>query len=271
MQEKNLEQELEEISIKETMAKIKHKIMVMSNKGGVGKSTVAANIADELANQGYQVGLLDVDIHGPSQAKIFDIEKERLMADENHKLIPFQPKQNLKIITIAGLMENEYQPIIWRGPLKIGIIKQFIKDVYWGELDYLIIDAPPGTGDEPLTIAQLIPDLDGMIIVTTAQELALLDSRKAVEFAKKLNTKVLGIVENMSYLNCPHCNQQIDLFKMSNNDIASKIGDIDILGVLPFEPKLLHSMDKGISFMESDKATDVGKIFVNIVDKIKSI
>lgn len=268
MQEKTLDQELEEIDLNEAMAKIKRKIMVMSNKGGVGKSTVSANIVDELASQGYQTGLLDIDIHGPSQAKIFNIKNPRLMTGENNKIVPFQPKPNLKIITAAGILEDENQPIIWRGPLKMGIIKQFLKDVAWDELDYLIIDSPPGTGDEPLTIAQLIPDLDAMIIVTTPQDLALLDSRKAIAFARKLNTKILGIIENMAYLDCPHCNEKINLFKTDKNN-AAKIAGIDVLAQLPFEQTLLRNMDEGVSFMEKHKDTVIGKIFIELIDKIK--
>ncbi len=269
MQNNNKDQETEKNLIKAVMAKIKCKIMVMSNKGGVGKSTVAANIADELANQGYKVGILDIDIHGPSQANIFGCTGKRLMADENQKIIPFQPKENLKVVTVAGLLESDDQPIIWRGPLKIGIIKQFIKDVLWGELDYLIIDAPPGTGDEPLTIAQIIPDLDGVVIVTTPQDLALLDSRKAIKFANQLHTKIIGIIENMAYMNCPHCNHHINLFRNTNTeDITSKLG-IDTLGILPFEPELLSSMDKGVSFMQNHKNSKAAQIFSDIVNKIK--
>jgi Mrp family chromosome partitioning ATPase len=271
MKDTSFEQQLEDMQIKDNMNLIKHKIMIMSNKGGVGKSTVSSNIAEELSEQGYQVGLLDIDIHGPSQAKIFNLSNKKLMINENEKIIPFQPKKNLKIVSIAGMLENENQPIIWRGPLKINVIKQFITNVLWGKLDYLIIDAPPGTGDEPLTIAQIIPNLTGMIIVTTPQELALLDSRKAIAFAEKLKVKILGAIENMSYLICPQCNQKIDLFKKHNEKNIFEEMNIDILGTLPFEPKLLKSMDEGQSFMKENKETTLGQTIQSIVTKIKII
>ena len=267
--EKTLDQELEDIAIEEAMNKIKYKVMIMSNKGGVGKSMVAANLTDELANQGYQVGLLDIDIHGPSQAKIFNIENKRLMADDDHKIMPFQPRENLKLITIAGILENEDQPLIWRGPLKLGIIKQFLKDVTWSELDYLIIDAPPGTGDEPLTIAQLLPDLNGIVIVTTPQNLALLDCKKAIKFAEQLNTRIIGLIENMSILQCPHCGKEINLFRIdAKKQLTSQLG-IDFLGELPFEPKLLQSMDFGNPFMHQHKETQAARNLNLIINKIK--
>ena len=271
MNDTTFEKQLEEMQIKDTMNSIKHKIMVMSNKGGVGKSSVASNIAVELANQGNKIGLLDIDIHGPSQAKIFNLTKKKLMSDEKGNIIPFEPIKNLKLVTIAGLLSDESQPTIWRGPLKINIIKQFIINVVWKDLDYLIIDAPPGTGDEPLTIAQIIPNLDGIIIVTTPQSLALLDSKKAISFAEKLKVNILGIIENMSYLHCPHCSKKIDLFKSHDDKSIFNEMKIKILGTLPFDAQLLESMDNGNFFMKTNKQTALYQIMQSIVNQIKTL
>ncbi len=266
MQPQNFDAELEEISIKEVMGKIKYKIMVMSNKGGVGKSTMSAVLAETLAMENYQVGLLDADIHGPSQGKIFDINKKLYVNDEQ-KIEPFMVKDNLKVVSAAGILEQEEQALIWRGPRKASLIKQFIKDTAWGDLDYLIIDAPPGTGDEPLAIAQTIPDLSGIVIVTTPQDLAILDAKKAITFAKQLDTKIIGMIENMATLKCPHCNKQIDLF---SNKTKQQI-EISLLGQLPFEADLLQSMDDNIGFMEIHQNTSTAQIIKNIVNNIKNI
>jgi ATP-binding protein involved in chromosome partitioning len=236
------EQQFKDLMINENMNRIQQKIMVMSNKGGVGKSTIAANIAHELSNQGYKTGILDIDLHGPSQGEIFNISNLKLKINQEKKIIPFQIKENLKLVTIAGIIENEQQALIWRGPMKINVIKQFLTDVLWEDLDYLIIDAPPGTGDEPLTIVQLIPNLNGIVLVTTPHDLAILDSKKAITFANKLNINILGIVENMSYFQCPHCLEKTNLFKKkTNNDFFQKSG-IEILGSLPFDSNLLDCL-----------------------------
>jgi len=266
MQEKNFDQELEEILIKEAMDKIKYKIMVMSNKGGVGKSTISALLAETLAIENNQVGLLDTDIHGPSQSKIFNIQ-EKLQANDAGKIIPFLARENLKLVSSAGLLEHENQALIWRGPRKAGLIKQFIKDVDWGNLDYLIIDAPPGTGDEPLAVAQMIPDISGIVIVTTPQELAVLDSKKAITFANELNAKIIGMIENMTTLECPHCKKQIELF--GSNEEAKEASGIDLLGKLPFDSLLLKSIDKGSSFMRQHSLSSAANEILSIVEKIK--
>jgi Mrp family chromosome partitioning ATPase len=267
MQEKNFDQELEAIAIKEAMNKIKYKILVMSNKGGVGKSTMSAILAETLSIQGNAVGLLDTDIHGPSQGKIFNIN-ERLQASDEGKIIPFSARANLKVVSTAGILEQEEQALIWRGPKKAGLIKQFIKDVDWGDLDYLIIDAPPGTGDEPLAVAQMIPNLSGIIIVTTPQELAVLDSKKAITFAKELNTKIIGMIENMATLECPHCKKQINLFSGKESERAKLMG-IDLLGQLSFDPLLLQSIDKGYSFMDKHILSGTAQDILLIIEKIK--
>ncbi|MDP8290141.1 MAG: Mrp/NBP35 family ATP-binding protein, partial [Candidatus Susulua stagnicola] len=183
--------------LKDRMACIEHKLIVISGKGGVGKSTVAVNLAYGLAMKGNKVGILDVDIHGPNIAKMLGIEGKRLVTSDLG-IEPMEVLPNLKAVSIALLFENKDQPTIWRGPLKMMVIKQFLADVNWGVLDYLIVDSPPGTGDEPLSVCQLIPEISGAIVVTTPQDVAILDSRKSVVFAKELKVFVVGIIENMS-------------------------------------------------------------------------
>jgi len=193
----------ENLKAKENLENVKHKIVIMSGKGGVGKTTVAANLAFSLSMKGVEVGLLDVDIHGPNIPKMLGIENKRVTCD-GKGIFPIVSPSHLKVMSMGFFLPSNDTPVIWRGPMKMGLIKQFIEEVYWGKLDYLIIDLPPGTGDEPLSIVQLIPNVSGVIIVTTPQDIALLDSRKAVAFAKKLKMPVIGIIENMSGLVCPH-------------------------------------------------------------------
>ena len=203
----------EDVKLIRKLSKIKHTIIVMSGKGGVGKSTVSVNLAVGLSMRGYEVGILDGDIHGPNIPKMLNIEDVSLVADDNG-IYPALVPPHLKVMSMAFLSSSRDQPIVWRGPMKMGALRKFIEDVYWGDLDYLIVDLPPGTGDEPLTIAQLIPNADGSIIVTTPQDVALLDSRKTVVFSENLHVPVLGIVENMAGMACPHCGEEIDLFKI---------------------------------------------------------
>ena len=187
----------EDVKLMKKLSKIKHTIIVMSGKGGVGKSTVSVNIAVGLALRGYEVGILDADIHGPNVPKMLKLEDVRLEADENG-IYPAEVPPRIKVMSMAFLSQDKDTPIVWRGPMKMGALRQSIEDVYWGELDYLVVDLPPGTGDEPLTIAQLISNADGSVIVTTPQDVALLDSRKSVSFSNALELPVLGIVENMA-------------------------------------------------------------------------
>ena len=246
--EQNVQKRIEDAKkIKENLAKIKHKIIVMSGKGGVGKSTVATNLAFALSQGGYEVGLLDIDINGPDIAKMLGIEDERLRTVEN-KLEPVIVPPFLKVVSMAFLIEDRDAPVIWRGPIKMGAIKQFLRDVNWGDLYYMIIDLPPGTGDEPLSIAQLIPDAFA-IIVTTPQEVALLDSRKSVNFAKRLNMPVIGILENMSGLTCPHCNKSINLFKTGGGLTAAFELAVPFLGSIPIDPNIVQTGDSGEPFV----------------------
>ncbi|AEE15218.1 ATPase-like, ParA/MinD [Thermodesulfobium narugense DSM 14796] len=246
------------------LKKVSNKIMVMSGKGGVGKSTVAANLAVFLSNRGYKVGLLDVDVHGPSIGTIMGIVWQRIYPS-GEMLKPVLWSKNLKVVSVQFLLENPDDAIIWRGPIKIGIINQFLSDVDWGELDYLIIDSPPGTGDEPLTIAQTIPDCKALI-VTTPQKLSLADVRKSLTFCKQVNIDVLGVIENMSGFVCPNCGTVHNIFKSGGGDELSKQYKIDFLGKIPIDPKIVEESDEGNLL---DKYNGKVKEIMNeIVDKI---
>jgi len=239
----------------ENMKKIKYKIMVMSGKGGVGKTTVAVNLAVELSNRGYKVGLLDSDIHGPNVPKMLNIEDEQLYGDDSG-IYPLEITPNLKVISIGMMLPEKDAPIIWRGSLKHKMIQQFLEQVNWGELDFLVIDLPPGTGDEPLSIAQLIKDVSGVVIVITPQEVALMDARKAINFAKELNLKILGIIENMAG----------SVFGEGGGIKVSNEYNVPFLGKIPMDPEIVKSGDSGEPFVLKD--TESAKIFKEIVEKI---
>lgn len=221
------------------LSKIKYKIMVMSGKGGVGKSTVSVSLAATLNALGFSVGILDADVHGPNIPKMFGLtQKKGVLSDENG-LLPFESEEGLKIMSVGFLVRDDDDAVIWRAPVKHGMIEQFMSEVEWGDLDFLIIDLPPGTGDEPLSVAHIIGkgQVDGSVIVTTPQEVALLDSRKSVTFARKLGIPIYGIVENMSGLVCPHCSETVDLFKSGGGEkkAAGEMGGVTFLGRVPID------------------------------------
>ena len=258
--------------LQESLAAIHHKIFVLSGKGGVGKTTVAVNLAVALSTRGYETGILDIDIHGPNVAKMLGVDGTPLSANEaNDKILPFQVFPHLKAVSTAGLLPDSDTPVVWRGPRKMAIIRQFIQDVAWGNLDFLIVDSPPGTGDEPLSIAQLIPDADGAVIVTSPQEVALLDSRKCINFAKQINLPVLGVIENMSGLLCPHCNELIPLFGQGGGEKAAKDLSVPLLGVLPVAPDMPSRCDKGRPHVLKDEDSAFKIIFNEIVDRLIDI
>ena len=201
---------LQEHEIKERLNRITNKILVMSGKGGVGKTSTSVNLSIALADKGYNVGIIDVDLHGPDVPRMLGLEGTP-QVNENKKLNPISYSETLKAISIESFTPNKDDAIIWRGPLKFSAIKQFIGDIDWGNLDFLIIDAPPGTGDEPLTVAQTISDAKA-IIVTTPQEVALADVRKSINFCKTVKMEIFGLIENMSSFSCPHCSEIIELF-----------------------------------------------------------
>jgi Mrp family chromosome partitioning ATPase len=262
------QQDQQREKINKRMGKIKHKLIIISGKGGVGKSTVSVNLTYGLLFQGEKVGILDADIHGPSLAKMMGVEDRHLGASGENVIEPISISSELKIVTIASLLETVDTPVIWRGPLKTKLISQFLGDVNWGELDYLIVDSPPGTGDEPLSIAQLIPGMDGAIIVTTPQKVALLDSRKSVSFTKTLKVPVVGIIENMSGLICPHCGKRIDLFKTGGGEKAAKDLNVPFLGRIPIELAIVNSTDEGRPFIQVYAKTPTANIMEEIVVKI---
>jgi Mrp family chromosome partitioning ATPase/predicted Fe-Mo cluster-binding NifX family protein len=261
---------MEDEKVTKRLSSIKHKILVLSGKGGVGKSTVAVNLAAALAVAGKRVGLLDIDVHGPSVPKLLGVEGMSIHGTED-SLHPFGIGENLRVMSIGFLLRNTDDAVIWRGPMKIGVIKQFLGDVEWGELDYLVVDSPPGTGDEPLTIAQLIKDVDGAIIVTTPQEIALIDVRKCITFCRQVGIPVLGIVENMSGFICPECGTRTDIFKRGGGgELAGELG-VPLLGQVPVDPGIVSASDEGKPYVLNFPETGTGKIFAAIVAPILGI
>ncbi len=253
-------------ALRQAMSRIKHKIAVLSGKGGVGKSTVSANLALALAEAGKQVGLLDVDIHGPSIPKLLNIEDHALKA-ENKQIIPVQIG-NLKAISIGLLLAEQDQALIWRGPMKMGVIKQFLEEVKWGDLDYLVVDCPPGTGDEPLSIVQLIGKLSGAVMVTTPQDLAILDVRKCITFCNKVGLPVLGVVENMSGFVCPECGHEVAIFKSGGGEKLASELKIPFLGKIPIDPTVAEAGDSGTPYLQKYKETPTGKAFEKIIEPV---
>jgi ATP-binding protein involved in chromosome partitioning len=263
----NMEYEQRQIRIKGNMKRIRRIIAVMSGKGGVGKTTVAINIASGLASLGHRTGILDVDIHGPNVPLMLGLEGSvPTMIEEG--MFPVETLNGLKVFSMSFLLNDPTSPVIWRGPMKAVAINQFLGEVIWEDLDFLVVDLPPGTGDEILTIAQQIPGAEA-VIVTTPQEVSLLDSRKAVVFAKKLNMKVLGIVENMSGFICPHCGKGVDLFKMGGGEFAAKELSVPFLGRIPFIIDIMESGDDGDPFILGDDPRKIA--FNDIIEKILKV
>ena len=257
----------EETKLQDTLSQIKHIIIVMSGKGGVGKSTVSSNLAAMLSMQGYQTGIMDVDITGPTIPKMFGVEDEKLhVLDE--KLIPVTVPPSMKLMSMAFLLPDKDSPVMWRGPVKMGAIKQFIEDVNWGYLDYLVVDMPPGTGDEALSIVQLMPKADGMIIVTTPQDVALLDSRKSLRFGAETRIPIIGIVENMSGFVCPHCGEITNIFKSGGGEAAARELNVQFLGKVPIEPGVVDAGDSGMPVVLKYPESASAKAFESIVDKV---
>jgi ATP-binding protein involved in chromosome partitioning len=255
-------QDSQDLNINATLSQIKNKIIIMSGKGGVGKSSFATNLAASLASKGFSTGLLDVDLHGPSIAGMLGI-KGLLDVHEDQKIIPKPVGDHLKVVSMQSLMKDPDQAVIWRGPAKTGIIKQFIADVRWEALDFLIVDAPPGTGDEPLSVAQTIPGAKALI-VTTPQEVALADVRKSINFCRTVNLDILGLVENMGPFACPCCGKTIDLFKSQGGRLTAETMGVTFLGSLPFDPQVVKTCDEGTPI-----ATHLAETpFVQALDKV---
>jgi len=255
--------------LKSRLSFIKHRIMVMSGKGGVGKSTVSTNLAVALSQDGFNVGLLDADIHGPNIPKMLGIES-RHVEGSDQGMIPVEVFPNLKVISMAFFIGERDNPVVWRGPLKHSAISQFLGEVAWGPLDFLVVDLPPGTGDEALSVAHLIKDVDGAIIVTTPQDVALLDSRKAVTFSRMLSIPLIGIVENMSNLTCPHCHKEIPLFKIGGGEKAARDMRVPFLGRIPIDPEIVTDCDRGMPFVMSHPSSNAAKAFQGIASRVKT-
>jgi len=244
----------------------KHTILVLSGKGGVGKSTVAANLALSLSLQGRRTGLLDADFHGPSIPKMLGLEGRKL-AMENDRILPVSLGE-LKVISVDFMLEQRTDPVIWRGPMKMNVIKQLLEEVAWEELDYLVIDSPPGTGDEPLSVAQLVPDPTGALIVTTPQDVSTSDVRRSISFCRAVDLPVLGVVENMSGLVCPHCGESIDLFGRGGGERMSGEMDVPFLGRIPIDPAIVKSGDTGKPFAYWESRSPSGEAFTGLVERL---
>ena len=258
----------QEINIANNMSHIKHKIVVMSGKGGVGKSTVAANLAETFNKMGYNTGILDVDIHGPNIPKLFGKEGEVLGIDED-KILPVMSEDGVAIMSMGFLLDSQDTPIIWRGPQKTGVIRQFISDVKWGNLDVLIIDNPPGTGDEPLTVLQTIPDVDAVVMVTTPNSLSQEDVLKCVTMTKKMKISNIGLIENMAYFICPHCEEKLNIFGESQGDKFAELMSIEFLGSIPLTEDVAKAVDNDTIISAKDEKHIVSKEFKSIVSKIE--
>jgi ATP-binding protein involved in chromosome partitioning len=246
---------------------VKHVILVLSGKGGVGKSTVSVNLAFALSSHGYKVGLLDLDIHGPNIPKMLGIEEHKLSA-LGEMIEPVHVTGNLAVISMAFLLPDVSTPIIWRGPMKMSVIHQFLEEVNWGALDFLVVDLPPGTGDEALTIAQLAPNVNGAVIVTTPQDVSTLDSKKAIKFVQKLGLPVIGIVENMSGMVCPHCHEEIDLFGKGGGKKIAEEFDVPFLGSIPIDPEMRKSGDEGRPYLVNHEKNATWKSVDNLMEAL---
>jgi Mrp family chromosome partitioning ATPase len=258
------------VDIENNMSKIKHKIVVISGKGGVGKTTVAINLAMSLASVGLRVGILDVDITGPNVIKMLGIDPEMKprVDPEARKFYTVSGPLNTKVVSMAFLMQDSDTPVIWRGPMKMSAVRQFLGEAIWGDLDYLICDLPPGTSDETLDILQLIPD-ENVVVVSTPQEVALMDARKTIVMAYTMKRHVLGIIENMSGFKCPHCSEYIDLYPPGGAEKASKDLNVKLLGKIPFEIEVGQQGDQGLPFILKYPESESTKAFKAAVSKIR--
>jgi ATP-binding protein involved in chromosome partitioning len=262
-----IEELKEKLALQDNISRINHKIVVLSGKGGVGKSTVATNIAAALSLKGQKVGLMDVDIHGPSIPKMLGLEGNLLRGSEAG-LAPIVYSDNLRVMSIGFILRTQDDAVIWRAPLKHKLIRDFLTDVKWGELDYLIIDSPPGTGDEPLSVIQLLGDADGAIIVTTPQDIALIDVRKAITFCRQVNLPVLGVVENMSGFVCPYCGKTVNIFKSGGGKIMASEMGVPFLGRIPLEPKIVETGDSGKPYLQYYRDSETAKAFNMVIEPL---
>lgn len=255
--------------IAERLCRIRHKIVVLSGKGGVGKSTVAVNLAVSLMLSGKRVGLMDVDIHGPSVPTMLGLTGKSIRS-ENGEILPIE-MGGLKVLSIGFFLPSQDEAVIWRGPMKMGAIKQFIRDAAWGDLDFLIVDSPPGTGDEPLSVCQLLGSVDGAVVVTTPQKVATVDVRKSISFCRQIGVPVLGIVENMSGFACPKCGEVTQIFRTGGGSIIALDMGVPFLGSIPIDPRIALACDEGTAFIHQYCATPTARIMQNIIRPIMDL
>lgn len=258
--------------LNKTLGRIKNKIVVLSGKGGVGKSTVATNIAVALALKGYKTGLLDVDVHGPSVPRLLGLQNvQPHVGDSVMEPVPWPYSGNLRVMSLGFLLPSPEQAVIWRGPVKIGLINQFVGDVAWGDLDYLITDCPPGTGDEPLSALQTLGTDAKAVIVTTPQGVAIDDVRRSVSFCREVGNPVLGIVENMSGYVCPHCGKEENVFNTGGGETLAKEMSVSFLGRIPLDPELVRSGDEGYAYMRVKHESPTAEAIDKIIEPIEKL
>lgn len=270
MSKDEIEELKEKLMLEQNLCDIDHKIMVMSGKGGVGKSSIAANIAVGLSLKGKQVGLMDIDIHGPSIPKMVGLEGRPLKQSEEG-MMPAEYSNNLKVMSIGFLICDKKDAVIWRAPLKHSLIRQFLTDVRWGDLDYLIIDCPPGTGDELISIAQLLEGADGAVIVTTPQDVALNDVRKSISFCRHVQLPIIGVIENMSGFVCPHCGVATDIFKTGGGEKMASEMEVPFLGRIPIDAKIVEHSDSGRPFLQYVSDSETAKAFESVIDPLLNL
>ncbi|MEA3311912.1 MAG: Mrp/NBP35 family ATP-binding protein [candidate division WOR-3 bacterium] len=269
-EQRERQQELDR-KLKENLGRIRRKLFVLSNKGGVGKSFVATSLALIAARRGLQTGLLDADIHGPSVAHMLGFAGMPLGVTQDNVIEPIPVRENLVAVSTASLLKSQDDSVIWRGPLKMGLLKQFLAEVRWGELDLLIVDSPPGTGDEPLSIAQLIPEMCGALVVTSPQDVALLDARKCISFLNQLKIPTLGILENLSGMRCPHCGKPIDVFKKGGGKQAALDLGVPFLGAIPIDPEIVRASDDGKPYVLEHPDSEAAKVLEAIIEEVEKL
>jgi ATP-binding protein involved in chromosome partitioning len=273
MEDRKTELAEQEERLRRNMGRIKHKLAVISGKGGVGKSTVAANLAIAFAGHGYvdRVGLLDIDIHGPCIPKLLGVKGQRYQISPlGLGMLPVIGPMGIRVVSMDFLLESQETPVIWRGPLKMGVIRQFLSDFLWGELDFLFIDVPPGTGDEPLSVMQLIPKMDGTIIVTIPSEVSEDVVKKAVTFSRQMNIPIIGIIENMSGFTCPKCGAEINIFGAGGGQRIAEDLKVPFLGKIPIDAEICEEADRGIPFVIGHINSTAAEAFREIVKNVEA-
>jgi ATP-binding protein involved in chromosome partitioning len=259
----------EQKMLKTRMGKVKHKIAVISGKGGVGKSITTVNLAIALAGHSHpHVGILDADIHGPCVPKMLGMRSQRLNAGPPG-VFPATGPLGVKVVSTDFLLPKDETPVIWRGPLKMAAIRQFLSEIIWGKLDFLLIDLPPGTGDESLSVMQLLPEMDGVVIVTIPSEVSQIVVKKAVTFARQLKIPIIGIVENMSGFVCPKCGEEFNIFKSGGGRKVSEDLKVPFLGSIPLDPRICEDSDNGRPFILENPNSPSAEAFMKIVDRIE--